>query len=182
VSAERWLAPLTGGIAVTVSVVLVAIYAYGESLPIGHEASVVREVRAPPEVVWALLSAPERRPEWAPGVDRIGRVDDLGGEPVWRELDASNDRFEFVVEEARYPTFRYRTAKPEDVGIDATWTWTLEPRPTGTRLTLRVEGEVENTLYRGIWALRDGPEAAIRQDLDAFAARVDGRGPPEAER
>ncbi|MCA9488542.1 MAG: SRPBCC family protein, partial [Myxococcales bacterium] len=69
---ERWLAPLTGVIAIGTGLSIVAVYAYGRSLPVEHEVTVIAWAPVPPEKAWELLSDPTRRPEWAPRVERIG--------------------------------------------------------------------------------------------------------------
>jgi hypothetical protein len=174
---ERWLAPTIGAIAMSSAVGLVAVYAWGMSVPEHYAATVVAQVPGDPVTVFAALSDPERRPQWAPGVARIGQVsDDLLGRPVWRELDPTNDRFEFSVVSAEFPVWCTTTTKPEEIGVAATWTWTVAPAGTGTAVTLSEEGEISNPLFRGIWALRYGAYQQVEQDLAALSRHLGGDG------
>lgn len=173
---ERWLAPLTGVITMGTGLAIVAVYAYGRSLPVEHEVTVVAWAPVPPEKAWELLSDQPRRPEWAPRVQRIGRVEDVQGRETWRELDASEDRFDFMVMEEAFPTLEVATAHPEDIGMMGSWRWTLAAERDGTSIALTERGSIDNLLFRGVWALRTGPWKAIEEDAAAFSQALGGDG------
>lgn len=172
----NWLAPLTGGVSLATCFGLVGVYAYGRAQPADHASTVTAEVPAGPDEVMALLTAFDRRPEWRPHVERIARIaDGEGGRPVWRELDPSGDRFDFVVAEVGADTLSLHTAHPEDIGMVATWTWTVTPgEGRGSRITLTERGTVDNEFFRGYWALADGQYRAIEEDLAALSAALGG--------
>ena len=173
---ERWLAPLTGAIAMGTALGIVAVYVYGRELPVEHVATVSTRVPVAPARAWELLSDPGRRPDWTPHVARIGRVEDVAGRPTWRELDASQDRFDFTVVSDTFPTFEVAAAHPEDIGMIATWRWTLAADGDGTRVTLTERGSIDNLLFRGVWALRTGPWEGVEEDLSAFGRALGGDG------
>jgi hypothetical protein len=180
--APRWLAPASGTVALGFGVGLVAFYTWGRAIPAHHVATVVAEVPVDPNTVGALLSDIERRPSWRPGVTRIGRVEDTSdGRAVWRELGPGGDRFDFVVLEAQPERLVIETARPEDIGMRAMWTWTVEAHGAGSRIALTEDGSVDNELFRGVWTVTDGPWEAIERDLDAFV-RALGVDAPEVAR
>lgn len=176
--AERWLPPVVGGIALSTALAVVGVYAYGRWLPEHHEVTVRTVVPGEPAAVHALLADPSRRTEWAPRVVRVGRVDDDPlGRPVWRELDPADDRFEFAVVTDAFPTMVTTVAKPEEIGMTATWTWTVAPAPGGVEVALTEAADIPNELFRGVWGLRYGPYAQVERDLGALAAHLGGTAP-----
>lgn len=177
VDTERWLAPLVGVIAIGSAVAVVAVYAFGETLGVTHDATVATVVPGAPEAVFAALAEPSARREWAPHVARVGRVEDApDGRSTWRELDEHDDRFEFVVVSDTFPTFEIAAAKPEEIGMAATWTWTVAPSGSATEVRLRERGDIANPLFRGVWGLRTGAYGQIERDLGAFGRYVGGDG------
>lgn len=173
---ERWLAPLTGAIAVGTGLAVVAVYAYGRSLPVEHDVSVSALAPVPPEQAWALLSDPKRRVEWVPDVEKVGQIGEVAGRETWRELDPSEDRFDFSIVSATFPVWEVAIARPEDIGMTGGWTWSLSAEGPGTRVTVRERGEIANLLFRGVWALRTGPWDAIERDAAAFSRALGGDG------
>lgn len=166
--APGWLAPFTGLVALGTSLSLVGVYAYGERTPEAHDVRVRATYTVPADAVWALLVDMERRPTWRPNVDRIGRITDEQGRPTWRELDPGGDRFDFeVVEEAR-PRLVLAVARPEDLGMTASWEYTVAPAGSGSTLDVREQGSLENPFFRGWWWLTTGPYAGIEPDLEAI--------------
>jgi uncharacterized protein YndB with AHSA1/START domain len=172
VDAPAWLAPLTGLVALGTSLVLTGIYAYGTSLPEEHHATVRGELGASADEVWALLSDMEQRPKWRPQVDRIGKLKDENGKPSWRELDPGGDRFDFVVLEDEPPKLVLAVARPEDLGMTATWEFEVQPAGTGSVVTVTEHGALDNPFFRGWWWLRTGPYAGIEPDLRALAGAL----------
>jgi hypothetical protein len=177
--AERWLAPLTGAIAVGTGLAVVAVYSYGRSLPPEHDVAVSAVAPVSPEQAWALLSDPKRRTEWAPDVEKVGQVGEVAGRETWRELDASEDRFDFSIVSRTFPVWEVAIARPEDIGMRGGWTWTLAPEGAGTRVTVRERGTIDNLLFRGVWAIRTGPWDAIERDAAAFSRALGGDGHTE---
>ncbi len=176
--AERWLPPLVGGIAISTALAVVGVYAYGHSLPARHEVTVRAVVPGDPAEVHALLADPSRRTAWMPRVVRVGRVeDDALGRPVWRQLDPADDRFEFAVVSDAFPSVVLTAAKPEEIGMSVTWTWTVSPRGEGVEVALTEVGDIPNELFRGVWSLRSGPYAQVERDLGAFAAHLGSDAP-----
>jgi Polyketide cyclase / dehydrase and lipid transport len=171
----RFLAPITGAVAVATCAAMVGLHLYGDSLPARHVARVVAEVPVPPEQAWALLSDLSRRPEWRPHVLHAVNVQAEGPQQVWLEQDEDGDRFEFVVVSADPMTLSTATARPDDIGMYAEWTWSVAPGPAGTSIVTAVEdGAIRNVLVRGWWSLRVGPYAGVEADLRALVRHLGG--------
>lgn len=172
----EWLGPLTGALSLGTAGSLVAIYLYGMYLPEWHEASRSAVLSAPPDELWSMITEPERRAEWRPNVVRVVSCSTVAGKPCLREFDATGDRIEFVIEESDPSSRRFvlSPAKPEDLGMVATWSWSLEPRGEGTEVTLTERGQIENPLFRGLWALQSGPHAVVEPEIEALQQATSG--------
>jgi uncharacterized protein YndB with AHSA1/START domain len=166
--APGWLAPFTGIVALGTSLSLVAVYMFGLSRPEAHEATVRAALSVPADDVWALLTDMEQRPRWRPKVERIGKLDDEKGLPSWRELDPRGNRFDFLVVEQQRPRLVLAVARPEDLGMTATWQFTVEPAGTGSVVTVTENGALDNPFFRGWWWMTTGPYAGIEPDLRAL--------------
>ena len=181
----RWLAPLSGVVAIGAGIGLVGIWTWGASLPEEHTATVRARIPVDADTVWALVSDPTRRPEWVEGVARVveGEVD---GVHAWRQVDPTGDRFDFRIVEDHRPTLVIATARAEDLGMAARWTWTVEPvdgasgdgaRGFGaTEVTLTEAGSIPNPLFRANWQLRRGPYVIVESDLRSLAEALGAPG------
>lgn len=175
-AAGRWIAVgsglVTGGLVLSV----IGTYVYGSSLDDRFRVSMWAELDAPPADVVALLHDVERRPEWRPKVVRIGRKSDPADvREVWREMDVGDDRFDFEVIERRADGLTLQTAAPEQIGYEATWRFSVLPDGDGSRLRLVQEARIDNPLFRGVFWLRGGPDAAVVDELEWLAISLDGR-------
>lgn len=171
------LAPVSGVLAVGAGLVFVGIYLHGRNEPVAHVATVEAVVPVDPAVAAALLVDLKRRPTWRPQVERIGRVDDaVDGREIWRELDGGGDRLDLVIDEIGPDRLVLGVARPQDIGLRATWTWEIDPVDGGSRIRVTEDGAVDNELFRGWWSVRYGPYTGIEQDLSAFVTAL---GAPE---
>lgn len=167
------LAPLTGALAFVTCGAMVGLHLYGSSLPDRHAAEVVASVPVPPDAAWTLLSDLRRRPEWRGHVVSIAQAPVDGPTQVWIEQDRAGDHFDFAVVRNEPRTLVIATARPEDIGMYAEWTWTITPSDGGgSVITAREEGAVRNVLVRGWWSLRVGPYAGVEPDLRAFVSAL----------
>lgn len=172
---EAPLAKAIGAVTALVVLTVVGVYGYGMSQPETHDVAGQLQLEASPTEVYAFLADFAHRPDWRPRVARIGRIqDDTEGHPVWRELDASDDRFDFaVVEQREGERIVLATASPEQIGYDATWTFEVAPGSQGTLLTAQERGTIANPLWRGLFYLQAGPWEGLEQELAWIAEGLD---------
>jgi hypothetical protein len=177
----QWLAPLTGIFAFGSCLALVGVHVYGRSLPEQHVASARAELSVSADQAWDLLIDHQRRTEWRRNVVRVGRIEDVDGHQVWRELDRGEDRFDFIVLALERPKLVYATARPQDIGMSAEWTWTVEDRGGHAVVEVTEVGSIRNELVRGWWGLFAGPHSGIEPDLEAFARALGAEARVELE-
>lgn len=135
----------------------------GALLPQGHTASGRIALPVPPDRVFAVLSDVTRYPEWR---SNVSRVEVLGDVPVrWREHDGSDAITFEVVDSAAPGARRVRIADP-DLPFGGTWTYSVVPDGTGSRLEIVEDGEVYNPVFRFISRFVIGHTATI----DTFLA------------
>lgn len=156
--ALRWIG---GGLGVLVAAIAI-VYVAGLAIDREHTAVVSAELSAPPERVFAAIADVEAYPRWR----EIDRVEVLSRDPLrWRE-EAGGDAITFeVVERVENERFVARIADPE-LPFGGTWTYVLEPRGGGTRLTITEDGWIDPPPFRLILKYVVGYDATQRAVLD----------------
>ena len=157
------------GVTVLVLAMVVAVVGIGSMLPPAHVASAEATLNAPPERVFQALSEVTRYPEWRP---RVTRVEVLATDPLrWREHEGG-DAITFEVMDSSPPQrLKVRIADP-DLPFGGTWTYTLTPAGTGTRLQITEDGVVHNPVFRFVSRFVIGHTATIERFLDDLQTRL----------
>lgn len=155
-----------------VFVAFAAAYVIGVMLPVSHTATASAELDAAPEQVWDLITDIEAFPEWRPDVERVARLDDRDGLPVWRET-MSTGHVTFRAEEWSPPHRLVARIADEDLPFGGTWTYEIEPVGAGTRLTITEDGEVYNPLFRFMSRFVFGHDSTMRAYLDAARSELE---------
>lgn len=167
-----------------VAAVLVALFvlmaASGMMLPQGHVAVVTAEYGQTPEAVWAVMTDFQEAPAWREGVDRMERLPDRDGRPVWRESGARGG-MAFEVTEVDPPR-RLVTTIVEDLPFGGRWIFEVEPAPAGSRVTITEEGEVYNPLFRFMSRFVFGHDATAKGYLRSLGRRFGEEVEPETVR
>lgn len=171
----RWV--LVGGIGLLALVGLT--FLAGLLLPRDHTATVSRIVEGAPEEVWAVMTEFSGFPEWRPGVDRVERLPDRDGMPVWRE---SGPTGRMTLETLEWAPPRRMVARIADEGLPfgGTWTYELAPEGGGTRVTITEDGEIYNPFFRFMARFVFGYEGTARTYLDGLGARMGSAAGPGA--
>lgn len=150
---------------------------------------------APPQVVWELLTSPEKRPQWQGGVRRVDEDATGGRRGVGTTNHCVHGRNVSIQEVLDWRPFRYFTLRSE-YPVVGRWTWTFELTPVdpgdggdegGRRHTeLHVRGErLEGFKARAFWTLmkpmmmkqnRDNEER-LRALAEEHAAQIEGVPP-----
>ncbi|HJR61668.1 MAG TPA: SRPBCC family protein [Vicinamibacterales bacterium] len=149
---------------VTAALVIVVV-AVGYALPQNHVAARTATFALPADQVFAAIADVARYPAWR---GEVTRVEVVRTDPLqWRE-HSGGDVITFEVAESRPPHhFRVRIADP-DLPFGGTWTYTLAPEGSGTRLTITEHGEVYNPIFRFMSRFVFGHTATI----DRFLAQL----------
>jgi uncharacterized protein YndB with AHSA1/START domain len=144
----------------------------GALLPQAHVATVEQRHPAPPETVWALITAFEKQSEWRQGVTKVtvagGRVVEHHqrfGEMGYRVAEMDPPR-RLVTKEAGGP----------EHGFTGSWEFLLQPDGPGTRLTITERGEVFHPLFRLMARFVFGYETTMRQYQSDLSATLAARG------
>jgi uncharacterized protein YndB with AHSA1/START domain len=149
------------------------LYLVGAFLPARHSVTVTREVAATPDEVWAVITGVEDFPAWRPGVVRAESLEPIGGWPAWRE-EGPDGTLTFAVAAVEPSRMLVTEIVDEGLPFGGRWTYTLEPTPTGTEITITEDGFVYNPIYRIVSRFFVGYETTADTYLQALAARVGG--------
>jgi uncharacterized protein YndB with AHSA1/START domain len=130
----------------------------------------VTDIRAPAALVFALLSTPERLPEWNTSVESARRV--VPAEPVGpgsRAIFAGRLLGQVLESETEVSQFepprRFATRAVRGPRLNSAFT--LDSQPFGTRVTLDVSGDVPGGRLGGILA-----EGFLRSELTRSLDRL----------
>ncbi|GAB4513048.1 MAG: SRPBCC family protein [Haliangiales bacterium] len=167
----RWILALI----TIITLLLAAVVVIGGLLSPGHEASRAAELPAEPDAVFAIISAIEDSARWRPEVYEVRRLP--GPTPAgpggarYREVGVHGPVTVAIVEAAP-PTRLVLAVSGAGPGFEGTWTFALEPIPTGTRVTLTERGEIENPVFRFLSRYLVGYTTSIDAYLAALTARL----------
>ncbi|MFQ5888641.1 MAG: SRPBCC family protein [Gemmatimonadota bacterium] len=163
-------------IAIAFVVALVSVVGIvGALLPERHVASGSATLDAPPEEVWAVITAFEEAPAWRPGVKRMERLPDRNGHPVWVEVGRQG-RLTYEVTEIDPPRHMVTVIADPELPFGGSWTYDLVPEGTGTRVTITEKGEIYNPIFRFMARFVFGYDGTLRRYLNALSERL-GRTP-----
>jgi len=173
----KWLRSLLllSPVAAAALILLVAIV--GMLLPDTYAVVESAQYRQPPSAVWAVVSDLAFLSAWDPLVQRMERLPDRGGHPVWREHNGDGAIAYEVVEEVP-PRRLVLSVLADDAPFRGTWTFDLAPGPPGeggSRLTLSARGRVGNPFFRFLLRFVYGSDRALDVYLTALGRRL-GRG------
>ena len=149
------------------------VFLVGLFLPVGHTVTVAREVAATPDEVWGVITGVEEFSAWRPGVARAERLEPIGGWPAWRE-EGPDGTLTFAVAAVEPGRMLVTEIVDEGLPFGGRWTYTLEPTPTGTQVTITEDGFVYNPIYRIVSRFWVGYETTADTYLEALAARTGG--------
>lgn len=140
----------------------------GSRLPKAHVASRSILLRRPPHDVYAVVRDFDSAPKWRADVKRID-VDAQPGRPVYFREEGKNGTINYeLVEDV--PAQRMVTRiRDTDLGFSGQWTYSFTPENSGTRVTIREDGEVSNVLFRFMSRYVFGQTATIDSFLKSLA-------------
>jgi hypothetical protein len=166
---KRFLKAL--GIALAALLALFALaWGIGTRVPLAHSASVTVEIARPPEAVWRLVRDIEGSAGWRPNVEKVERLPDRDGRPVFREWTDFGP-LDYALE-ADEPPRRMVTRVLDHPDFGGTWTWTIEPHAAGSTLTIREDGEIQSPLFRFLARYVLGYDSTLRSYASALEAEL----------
>jgi uncharacterized protein YndB with AHSA1/START domain len=163
----RWIV-----IALIVLGVLVAIVAFiGSRLPESHRASLEQTFTAAPEVVWRTVTDIEAFPSWRDGVQRVQRLPDRDGRPVWVE-DGRSGKMTLAVERLEPPRLLVGRIADPDLPFGGTWTYEITPVHGGSSLRITEDGEIYNPIFRFMARFIFGYQGTIQSYMASLQKRL----------
>jgi uncharacterized protein YndB with AHSA1/START domain len=154
-------------------VALVAIVAcVGWMIPVNHEASQSAAFSKPADAVYALIADVKNYPQWWQDTSQVDILADDQTRTTFRQHTSTGPIVMTVTE--RTPPRRFVTTIDDpDQPFGGTWTWEIEPTPSGgSRLTITERGEIDNPIFRfmarfvfGYTATMESCLAAMKQKL-----------------
>jgi len=152
-------------------VLVTAPFVIGWMLPAAHVAERMRLLPRPPRAVWDLITDVARASQWRKDVQRVELLDAAGGARRWRELGNSGSLT--LVEELAEPPRRWITRIDDPaLPFGGRWIFSLDAEGSGTRLTIREEGEVYNPLFRFVSRFVMGHHATLDAYLRQLASHL----------
>jgi uncharacterized protein YndB with AHSA1/START domain len=155
-------------LAAPVGLIVVAL-GVGRMLPADHVASMALDVAAPPERVWALVADVTHTDAWRPDITGIT---ERSRSPLrWTER-SSHGQTPFELVEATPPSRQVTRVIDDGLPFGGTWTWQLEPRGGGTRLTITEAGVIRSSLFRVMSRVAFPPTKTMDGYLRALATAL----------
>ena len=160
----RRLLILAGAAVGALSLALVALCAWGATLPSDHTASGEREIPAPPELVFARITDPARYPHWRTGLRRVR----LLNEDRWIE-ESTEGTLPFRFGARSRPSAVETIVDSTSLPFSGRWNFELEPLRSGrTRVRITERGTHQGLLdqngeYASMWnRQREAAEARAK--------------------
>jgi uncharacterized protein YndB with AHSA1/START domain len=137
-----------------------------------------RDVGAPPEEVWRVVSDPERLPAWWPGVTRVEEATATSWTTVLTSAKGKSVRADFsrlAAEPERRLVWRQEVeASPfERILKESVTAVELAPAAAGTTVTLTVNNRPRGLARLGFFQMRAATAKQVRAALDGLAALVE---------
>jgi uncharacterized protein YndB with AHSA1/START domain len=171
---KRWLWIILG---VVIGLPMIA-FVVGSFLPRDHVVQMTIDFAAPPAQVWALVSDFPGTPKWRHDVTSI-RVDPAGsGGPIRFTESTSQGDVPFEVVSQEPPRRQVVRVVDDDQPFGGTWTWVLEPRDTGTRLTITEAGFIKSPIFRTMGVLFFSPADTLNDYMRALSFALGEKSEP----
>jgi hypothetical protein len=160
-------------------ILLVGIIALiGSRLPKTHVASRSILLHKSPQEVYAVARDFGSAPQWRSDVKQMEVEAPPGGPVYFREVGKNGTVNYELVEDV--PAQRMVTRiRDTDLGYSGQWTYLFAPENSGTRVTIREDGEVSNVIFRFMSHYVFGQTATIDSYLTSLAKRFGEEAAPQ---
>ncbi len=149
------------------SILVVALYLTGRSIPEQHMASVSREFTSSQHDVWQVLSDFSQWPAWRSDLKEIKL-----GHNVFTEVSKNGEAIDYRIEEFNTPERIVIRIATTDLPFGGTWTFEITPKGEGCTVTITENGEVYNPIFRVISKFLIGHTSSMEKCLDDLGKKI----------
>ena len=168
------VAAVVGGLVLLVGVMALI----GSMLPKSHVASRSILLHKSPHEVYAVVRDIGSAPKWRSDLKLVELEQTQGGPVYFREV-GSNGTVNYELTDD-VPDQRVVTKiRDTDLGYAGQWTYTFAAEDSGTRLTVREDGEVSNVIFRFMSRYIFGQTATIDSYLQSLAKHFGDEAQPQ---
>jgi uncharacterized protein YndB with AHSA1/START domain len=163
----RWIKRITLGLVVLLILVFSIAWLRGSSLPVHHTTTVVGEVNASPEKVWALITTVSAQPTWRTGLISIEPLPAEAGKEHWREHLAHNQTMDFIADETVPTTRRVVRLDLPNGSYTGSWIYELTSgaTPSTSHVSITEDGNIYPAIYRTLMHDVIGMKSNLNQYL-----------------
>jgi hypothetical protein len=152
--------------------IVLAIFATGAMLPLGHVASRKLKLNQPPEAIWQAISNHSDDIKWRTDLKSIERLADINGHPAWQETYKNGMKLLLEDSETVPPQKLVRRVKDSGNMFSGQWTFEITPAGSGgSILEITERGEVPNPFFRFVSRFIMGHTKSIEQYMTALAGK-----------
>ena len=162
------------GIVVSLVLVVGVVALIGSQLPSTHVASRSIVLRRAPQEVYAVVRNFESAPKWRADVKHV-EVEVRAGGPVHFREDGANGVVNYALVEDVPGERMVTKILDTDLGYSGQWTYTFAAENSGTRVTIREDGEVSNVIFRFLSRYVFGQTATMDSYLESLATHFGER-------
>ena len=149
--------------------ILILIVVIGALLPQEYYVSHTITLQQPVEVVWNVITGP---PNWRPDIRGYQELPPQDGHRMWRETDKNGQTITYEVIGAAPPRRLITHIADLKLPFGGTWTYELDPRESGCKLTIIERGEVYNPLFRFVSWFIMGHTATMDAYMNALQEKL----------
>jgi uncharacterized protein YndB with AHSA1/START domain len=157
---------------------LAVMFTVGALLPADHVVASRAVYPVPADSLWAVVSDFEHAASWRPDLQRVERLPDRNGHPVWLEVGPTGE-LPYEITASDPPRRMTTTIADDDLPFSGSWEYELVPGPGGTRLTVTERGTIRNAVFRFLARYLFGYHSTLDGYLTALGTRLGASVTPE---
>lgn len=148
------------------------VVAIGARLPKEHVVSRKAVFNRQPSEIWGVIADLGNQASWRTDLQRVDRVPDRNGHPVWEETDRRGQTLTMETVESLSSRRLVRRIADENLGFGGSWTMEIGEYGEVTSLTITENGEIHNPVFRFVSRFITGQSATIDEYLTALGAKL----------
>lgn len=154
------------GFVLILILLVVGLYGYGSNLPRETTTTVSATYNQPIEAVWNRITDYAAIPAWSKDMEKVERLDDLEGFPVWRFHPKKGDTMDIQILRSEKPSLHIAKVVDSDaLPFGGTWIFQLKSSSENvTEVSLTEDGFIKSAIPRAICELL-GKDRMIKAHL-----------------